>query len=254
VDGFILTHAYDQVEFSTQQEVDAYLPPYEPRQVLDPDNPVNIGAMVGPEAFTEVRYLSHHKQLRALERIPALGKQFQASFGRGCGGLVRPYRSEDAETLVIALGSVNGTIQDVVDEMRDAGHSIGSLSIGCFRPFPLDALRQAIGNAARVLVVEKSLAPGIGGVVSTDVRTALAGKDCRIFTAIAGLGGRAITKASLRNLFENATRDTLEELTFLDLHTDLIERHLQREQAQWRTGPAAENILYDIQLIAAEIG
>src|SRR6186997_1442192 len=66
VDGFILTHAYDRVDVPTQAQVDAFVPPYQPRQMLDPDDPVSIGAMVGPEAFTEVRYLSHYKQLRAL--------------------------------------------------------------------------------------------------------------------------------------------------------------------------------------------
>src|SRR5512135_925974 len=66
VDGFILTHAYDRIDLPSQHQVDAWLPRFEPRQVLDPAEPVTIGAMVGPEAFTEVRYLSHHKQLRAL--------------------------------------------------------------------------------------------------------------------------------------------------------------------------------------------
>ena len=73
--------------------MDRYLPPFDPRQVLDPDAPVSIGAMVGPEAFTEVRYLAHHKQLRALERIPELSARFQEAFGRPCGGLLREYRT-----------------------------------------------------------------------------------------------------------------------------------------------------------------
>src|SRR5437667_7187411 len=108
MDGFILTHAYDRVDIPTQQEVDAFLPPFEPRQVLDPSEPVTIGAMVGPEAFTEVRYLAHHKQLRALKLIPQLSSAFRAKFGRISGGLIRSYRTADAETIVVALGSVNG--------------------------------------------------------------------------------------------------------------------------------------------------
>ena len=115
----------------------AYLPPYEPRQILDPVDPVSIGAMVGPEAFTEVRYLSHHKQLRALALLPELAAAFKKQFGRDSGGLIRAYRTEDAETIVVALGSVNGTVQEVVDEMRTDGSRIGSVSICSFRPFPL---------------------------------------------------------------------------------------------------------------------
>src|SRR5689334_7407560 len=92
MDGFILTHAYDRIDVPSQEQVDAWLPPFEPRQVLDPAEPVSIGAMVGPEAFTEVRYLAHYKQLRALERIPELSGEFYQAFGRESGGLLRPYR------------------------------------------------------------------------------------------------------------------------------------------------------------------
>ena len=106
--------------------------------------------MVGPEAFTEVRYLSHHKQLRALALIPELAAAFKKQFGRDSGGLIRTYRTEDAETIVVALGSVNGTIQEVVDEMRADGSRIGSVSICSFRPFPLaGAARGAAAREAR---------------------------------------------------------------------------------------------------------
>ncbi|MGA8597587.1 MAG: hypothetical protein WB676_22960 [Bryobacteraceae bacterium] len=254
VDGFVLTHSYEQVDLVRQSDVDTYLPAFEPRQVLDPAEPVSIGAMVGPEAFLEVRYLAHHKQLRALERIPELSRRFQEQFGHTVGGLLRTYRAEGAETIVVALGSVNGTIDDVIDDMRREGSSIGSVSVCCYRPFPLAALRTAIGDARRVVVVEKSLAPGIGGILSTDVRTALSGAGIPIFTAIAGLGGRAITKASLRGLFKKAEAGELDELTFLDLHVELIERHLERESKQRRSGPPAENLLSDLRVLAGQIG
>jgi pyruvate ferredoxin oxidoreductase alpha subunit len=254
MDGFILTHAYERVDMPRQEQVDAYLPPFDPRQVLDPAAPVSIGAMVGPEAFTEVRYLAHHKQLRALKRIPELSVEFERLFGRPCGGLLRGYRIEDAETIVVALGSVNGSIQDVVDEMRDAGISIGSASIGTFRPFPLSHAREALMGAKRVVVVEKSLAPGLGGIAATDVRMALSALPIPVYTVIAGLGGRAITKASLHRVLRNACRDALEPVTFLDLNLAAIQRHLEREDKQRRSGPAAENIVRDMGLVAARIG
>lgn len=119
VDGFILTHAVERVDIPTQAQVDAYLPPFEPVQLLDVDAPVSIGAMVGPEAFFEVRYLQHHKQQRALDLIPRLATEFRAQFGRDSGGLVRRYRTEDADTIVVALGSVNGTVKDVVAHRVD---------------------------------------------------------------------------------------------------------------------------------------
>src|SRR5947207_1679529 len=157
VDGFILTHAYDRIDVPAQTDVDAYLPRYEPRQILDPADPVSIGAMVGPEAFTEVRYLAHHKQLKALRLIPELAAVFRKQFGRDSGGLIRTYRTEDAETIAVALGSVNGTVQEVVDEMRVDGSRIGSVSICAFRLFPLAVLREALQGAKRVVVLEKCL-------------------------------------------------------------------------------------------------
>ena len=162
MDGFILTHAYERVDIPTQEQVDAFLPRFEPRQVLDPADPVSIGAMVGPEAFMEVRYLAHAKQQQALELIPAWADQFHEIFGRGSGGLLHLYRAEDAELMVVALGSVLGTVKDTVDEMRSRGAKVGVLGLTCFRPWPHAAVRAALGRAKRVVVLEKSLAVGLG--------------------------------------------------------------------------------------------
>ena len=254
VDGFILTHAYDRIDVPGQAEVDSYLPAFEPRQVLDPSQPVTIGAMVGPEAFTEVRYLAHHKQLRALKLIPQLSSAFKSKFGRASGGLTRSYRTTDADTIVVALGSVNGTIQEVVDEMRDAGAKIGSLSICSFRPFPLVAVRDALQRAKRVVVIEKCLAVGLGGIVSDGVRKALSGIVLKGYTVIAGLGGRAITRASLKQLFEDAANDELEQVTFLDLNADIVQHELEREAKSRRTGPTAEAILRRMGTVASQVG
>jgi pyruvate ferredoxin oxidoreductase alpha subunit len=253
MDGFILTHAYEQVDMPEQAQVDAFLPTYEPRQVLDPAEPVSIGAMVGPEAFMEVRYLAHAKQLMALERIPEIATDFERRFGRASGGLVRRYRTEDAETIVVALGSVVGTLEEVVDAMREEGLRIGLLSIRSFRPFPLAEVRRALAGARRVVVLEKSFSVGLGGVVSTDVRLALSGIQLHGYTVVAGLGGRAITHVSLRRVLGQAVEDKLEPLTFLDLDRKIVDRHLAREAAMRRTGPIAENLLRDIGTVAAKV-
>jgi pyruvate ferredoxin oxidoreductase alpha subunit len=254
MDGFILTHAYERVDVPTQAQVDAYLPPFVPRQVLDPAEPVSIGAMVGPEAFMEVRYLAHAKQMHALELIPEWAAEFRQAFGRDAGGLVRSYRTEDAETIVVALGSVLGTVKDTVDELRDRGVRIGVIGIACFRPWPLAAVRAALANAKRVVVLEKSLAVGIGGIVSTNIRTALSGRTTPVYTVIAGLGGRAITKASLTRVFADAIADKLEPTTFLDLDRQVVDRVLAHERDVRRSGPIAENVLKEVGVVAARIG
>jgi len=254
MDGFILTHAYERVDMPTQQQVDAWLPPYQPRQVLDPAEPVSIGAMVGPEAFTEVRYLAHVKQMQALDLMPGWADDFRRAFGRDAGGLVRSYRTEDADTVVIALGSVLGTIKDTVDRMRERGEKIGVVGITCFRPWPLEAVRAALSHAQRVVVLEKSLAVGIGGIVSTNIRTALAGRATAVYTVIAGLGGRAITQDSLARVFADAAAGRLDHTTFLDLDRKAVGRVLARERALRRSGPIAENVLREVGTVAARIG
>ena len=148
MDGFVLTHAFEEVDLPDQEQVDAFLPPFVPQQQLDPDEPVTIGAMVGPEAFAEVKYLMHAKQMTALDEIPEIAADFRRAFGRDSGGLLKTYRLDDAETVVVALGSVLGTIEDVVDSMRDAGVPIGVLGITCFRPWPAAEVRAALAHAS----------------------------------------------------------------------------------------------------------
>ena len=253
MDGFILTHAYEAVDMPAQVEVDAFLPPFSPRQVLDPSEPVSMGAMVGPEAFMEVRYLAHHKQMRALELIPQIGRDFAARFGRDSGGLLRAYRCEDAETIVVALGSVNGTLQEAVDVMRGRDERVGSVTLVAFRPFPLEALRAVLQGAKRVVVLEKSLAPGLGGVVSDGVRKSLAGIVLKGTTVIAGLGGRAITRASLVTMLDRALRDELEAVHFLDLNHAVVEHELAREAQEQRSGPTAEAVLKQLGAAGARV-
>jgi pyruvate ferredoxin oxidoreductase alpha subunit len=251
MDGFILTHAVEQLDLPSQEQVDAFLPRFEPRQVLDPDDPVSIGAMVGPEAFMEVRYLAHVTQMQALDIIPEIVRTFQRGFGRDSGGLVRPYRTEGAETIVVALGSVLGTLQDAIDEMREQGEQIGVLGITTFRPWPRDEVRRALAGAKRIVVLEKALAVGIGGIVSLDVRVALSGTESTVHTVIAGLGGRPITTSSLRLLLRSAIRDELPDITFLDLDRGLVARELQRRGSKRKSGPHAENLLRDLGAVAA---
>ncbi|MFQ5624335.1 MAG: pyruvate ferredoxin oxidoreductase [Paracoccaceae bacterium] len=243
VDGFILTHAFERVDIPAQEQVDEFLPPFDPVQQLDVANPYSIGAMVGPEAFTEVRYLAHQKQMEALDSIPAVAADFAARFERQSGGLVRPYRMEDAETAVVALGSVNGTIKDVVDRLRETGEKIGCVSIVSFRPFPLAALHDLLSKARRVVCVEKCLAPGLGGVLASNTRMALRGNDTPVYTVIAGLGGRAITGASLGEVFGFAAKDELDDLTFLDLNWDVVRRQMDRARETRHSGPIAEYLL-----------
>ena len=248
VDGFILTHAVERIDIPDQAPVDAFLPPYDPVQVLDPAAPVSIGAMVGPEAFTEVRFLAHYKQTKALRLIPEYAAEFAQTFGRESGGLLRSYRTEDADMLVVAMGSVCGTIKDTIDEMRDEGIRIGLVTIVSYRPFPLDALRNALAGSRDVVVVEKSIAVGLGGPLANDVDMALRNlpRAPRLHSAVAGLGGRPITRSSLDRLFRQAAVQPWEGTHFLDLNERIVGREIHRTGKTRHSGPTAENILRQI--------
>ena len=215
-----------------------------PRPRLDPEQPVSIGAMVGPEAFTEVRYLAHAHHLQALGVIDRVAKEYEEIIGRKSGGLVDLYRAEDAEVMVVALGSVIGTIKDVIDEMREDGKKVGLLGIKSYRPFPAAEVFAALEGAKTAVVIDRSLQVGIGGVVTDDViRSTRKLSDLDICCVISGLGGRAITKLSLHKAFDAALKGELPELTFLDLDKKVVQDQLKHEQEERHSGPMAEAIV-----------
>jgi len=245
VDGFILTHAMERIDIPDQATVDAYLPTYDPVQVLDPASPASIGAMVGPDAFTEVRFLAHFKQTQALRLLPEFADDFAQKFGRQSGGLLRGYRTEDADLLV-----VSGTIKDTIDEMRDDSIRIGLVTIVSFRPFPVDALRNALAAAKDVVVIEKSIAVGMGGQLADNVGAAIRNlpRAPRLHSAVAGLGGRPITRGSLHHLFRQAALQPWEGTHFLDLNERVVGREIHRKRKSRRSGPTAENILRQLAI------
>lgn len=222
MDGFILTHAYEKVDLPEQSEVDEFLPPYKPAFALDPKKPCAIGAMVPTTEFMEVRYLAHLRQLEAKTVIEKVGREFSAKFKRNSGGLIRTYHTEGAETVIVAMGSVLGSIKDTVDDLNQTSGSgkYGVMSVVSYRPFPDEQIREALKKAKRVIVVEKAFALGRGGILSREIELALKGLDIEIITVIAGLGGRVITKTMLSEVFQKPK----DKLIFLGLREDVIRR------------------------------
>ncbi len=246
MDGFILTHAVEQVDVPEREQVEKFLPEYEPRTVLDSSDPISLGAMVGPEAFMEVKYLQHFTQMEALRVIPRVAEEFKEVFGRNSGGLVHEYRMEDAETVVVCLGSITGTLRDTIDMRRERGEKIGVLSIVAFRPFPAKAIRQALANARKIVVLEKAFSVGIGGIVSREIHMAMQGHAHEEWELIAGLGGRDITIDSVDAYLDTVADGTADHLTFLDLNKDLVDREIRRQAKNRKSGPVPENMIRDI--------
>ena len=159
---------------------------------------------------------------------------------------VHTYRCEDADIRIVAMGSCLGTIKDAVDELREETDlKIGVVGVKCFRPFPVEVMGEALEGAKTVVVLERTLAVGSGGVLSRDIMVSIKDPSVTRYTVIAGLGGRAITKASLKKMLKEAAAHQLETLTFMDLNKELVERQLERERKTRKSGPVPEALIRD---------
>lgn len=204
LDGFVLTHTYEKISIPEQSQVDAFLPPYETNHKMDLDNPKCLCISAGPDCHMEFRYQQHQAILSAAAVIGKVDLEYGEVFGRSYGGMVEAYRCEDAEGILISLGSVCGTTRVVVDQLRAEGCRVGLLKLRCVRPFPKEEIQAVCRNAKAVGVLEKDISFGYEGAVFSDVGSALTGLPClpaRI-NFIAGLGGRNISKADIRDMFK----------------------------------------------------
>jgi pyruvate/2-oxoacid:ferredoxin oxidoreductase alpha subunit len=190
LDAFYVSHALEPVALPSQELVDAYLPPYAPAHFIDPERGESWGNVVSQEL-----YCRHRQDIgAAMDRVPAVAaeadREWQRVTGRGWG-VVERYRCEDADFVIASLGSMCGTARDAVDELREAGHAAGLLKVRLFRPFPVAALRAALGGVRDVLVLDRNFSPGAGGVLHQELRAALYGMEAppRVHGLLAGVGG-----------------------------------------------------------------
>ena len=223
MDGFILTHSYEPVELINQEDADRFLPSYQPDDYLTPETPVTMGAMVGPEAYMETRYLMQEAMTNSSKVIEDVANEFNNQFGRYYGGLIDTYKMEDAETVVVALGSVLGTIKDAVDSLREKGEKVGVLKVRSFRPFPKDEICEALKGAKKVHVIEKAVSIGLGGIVSNEIKAGFCGKSTvpDIIGNICGLGGRDITVETIIEIVHSSGDSSSDQ--FIDLKKELLE-------------------------------
>lgn len=247
MDGFVLTHAFERLDVPSQEMIDSFLPPYEPKEYLDPKEPISMGAMVGPEAFTEVRLLQQRKMVKALQVIEDVTKEYRALTGRNSGGLLDCYNCEKADLKLVILGSSVGTAKDAVDELKKKGINVGIISLKSYRPFPYEAMRAAIGDTKKVVCLERAFSFGARGIICPEVKRAVEGTDTKVYTAIAGLGGRAILGSTIDNIVDYALNDKFtEEVTWVDVDHKVLNNYLQSaEGVTFPEGPIADSALKD---------
>lgn len=205
LDGFALTHTYETIEVPTSEQADAFLPPFETPYKLDLDNPKNMAFSTGPADNMEFKYQQHKAVLDAIKVISDVDDSFYRHFGRRYGGMTEAYRCDDAEMVMITLGSITGTCRAVVDELREEGWKAGLLKIRFMRPFPEKEIMDLSTHVKAIGVIDKDISFGYEGAVFTNVNSALskARVDVLALDFIAGLGGRDISRQDIREMFRH---------------------------------------------------
>ena len=205
LDGFILSHVYEPVVLLDQELTDKYLPSYEPEYTLDPKDPKSFGAFADPTTYTEFRYLQQQAMDVALEKIETAADEFNELFGRYYGGLIEEYQTEDADIIIMAMGSIVGTLKDVIDERRSKGEKIGLLKVRSFRPFPAEAIKNVIKDAKVVIPLDKNISLGLNeGALLTETKACLYNTDIDVpvFGFMLGHGGRDIPVSTIDKIIE----------------------------------------------------
>lgn len=206
LDGWVLTHSYERIQFLTQEAVDSFLPPFKPANFLDVDNPKSWGSYAEENVLMEFKYSIHKAMQDGKARIKAIMAELANLTGHDYGGLIEAYRTNDAEVILVAIGSVVGTIKDAVDRLREAGKKVGLIKIRCFRPFPYEDILAAVQQSKVVVVLDANVSLGSEGAISMDLKAKLYGRPGSpiVLSLIAGLGGREINHATVDRIVAQA--------------------------------------------------
>ena len=209
-DGYLLSHTYMPFDQPEQEKVDGFLPPFAPTHFLNPEEPGNFNTVTLPDirpgvdgvvqpGYIEIRHNLHTDLRAAIDAWQEIDAEFAKTFGRGGTPFVEPYRCDDAEVVAVAVGSLSYQLRDVVDIMRESGVAIGVLGVQMYRPFPDQAIVQALAGRKCAVVFEKALSYGNQGPLFGDIKAALYSCDSRprLQNYIVGLGGREIKTKQL---------------------------------------------------------
>jgi pyruvate ferredoxin oxidoreductase alpha subunit len=221
MDGYILTHGMEPVDVPEPHQVDKFLPPYNPPFKLDVDNVLSLGLLGDPTVYLETRFAIQKTLEDTLELIPKIGEEFKSTFGRKGIDLIEEYKIDDADNVIIAMGSVCGTIKDFVDKKRDEGQSLGLIRVLTYRPFPKGKMSQLLKDKKQVLCLEKAISLGSDGPLYTEIKSLFATPLPKISGFIAGLGGRDITFRTLDKMLEVANKKEA-SCYFLDVDYSLL--------------------------------
>ena len=203
LDAFFLSHTFEPADVPDQEAVDRFLPPFQPRIALTTENPCSLSQMAPPNVYMEMRYSMHEAMQQTFDEFAAVVEDFEKIFGRHSGA-VEAIRCEDAEIILVTSGTITSTARQVVEELRSQGEPVGILKIKLFRPFPVASVRQILGRAQKVAVIDRNYSFGASGIFAQEVRAVLCGipNPPPVFGFVAGLGGRDVNTGTLEEIYQ----------------------------------------------------
>lgn len=215
LDGFVLTHVVEPVEIPETKLIKKYLPGFKAKEKLDVKHPLTFGAFATPAHYMEIRQELHDDLIASKKLITKEMTEFKNIFGRQLSLVDYYFGDKNTDTVVVAMGSILGTIKEAVEELKESGTRVGVVKITSLRPFPTEELLQLIGKKKNILVIDKSLSLGEEGILAGEIRRALYGQSqAKIVGAIMGLGGRDITKEMIKKTIDLA-KTTKEKTIFV---------------------------------------
>jgi len=205
-EAFYVSHSLEPVEVPAQDTVDSFLPPYDPELKFDPEVGRSWGNVVDQEMYNRHRRSIGQAMGEVFEIAQNADNKWKELTGRGYG-IVEKYKSDDAETVLITMGSISGTAKVAVDNMRAKGLSVGLLKIRLFRPFPVEMLRRELQDKLRVIVLDRNFSPGNGGIIHQELKSALYGMENAppIFGYLAGVGGMNVSTELIEDLVDQSS-------------------------------------------------
>ena len=198
MDGFILSHTLAQTDIPEQAQVDSFLPFTAIPHRLG-ETPHTLGQIEAPIQSEAHRQQHHTAMLGATKVYSEIQDEFTRIFGRRPPDAVVPYRTEDAETLIVSMGTIGATAERVVDLLREQGQKVGSLRVRLFRPLPVADIRACFAGKQRIAVIDRDVSLGFGGVLWGEV-SALAEPGAVVQSYMAGLGGGDVRPEHIVNM------------------------------------------------------
>ena len=202
LDAFFLSHTYEPVDVPEQDQVDRFLPPYQPRFRLDTQNPCAFNQLAPPNMYMELRYNLQQAMEQTFTIFADLEADFQQRFGRRYGA-VEAIACDDAEVVLVTSGTVTSTSRQVIQDLRAQGEKVGLVKIKMFRPFPTEALLPHLLGARKIAVIDRNYSFGAGGIFAQELQAVLCNVPAHppVFDFIAGLGGRDVTTAVIEDIY-----------------------------------------------------